>query len=80
MKDGLLAQLNAAYEFFKRSTGNLTEEDSAFAPAAGVFTAAGQVAHAAPRPSIGSWTERSTRKASTWTSPRTPNKHVPSPH
>ena len=47
MKDGLLAQLNSAYEFFKRSTGNLTEEDSAYAPAEGVFTAAGQVAHAA---------------------------------
>ena len=47
MKDGLLAQLNSAYEFFERSTRNLTEEDSAYAPAEGVFTAAGQVAHAA---------------------------------
>ncbi len=47
MRDALLGQLNAAYEFFERSTRSLTEADSSFAPAEGVFTAAAQVAHAA---------------------------------
>lgn len=47
MKEQLLAQLGADQEFFNRSTGALTEEDSAFAPAEGMFTAAQQVAHAA---------------------------------
>ena len=47
MKNALIGQLNAAYEFFDRSTRSLTEDDSGFAPAEGVFTAANQVAHAA---------------------------------
>jgi uncharacterized damage-inducible protein DinB len=47
MKQQLLGQLNAAAEYFDRSTGSLTEEDSAYAPAEGVFTTAQQVAHAA---------------------------------
>ena len=47
MKTQLISQLNAAYEYFERSTRSLTEEDSGFAPADGVFTAANQVAHVA---------------------------------
>ena len=47
MKQQLLGQLNAAAEYFDRSTGSLTEEDSAYSPAEGVFTTAQQVAHAA---------------------------------
>ena len=47
MTEALLAQLDLAQEFFDRSTGSLTEEDSAFAPADGLFTVAQQVAHAA---------------------------------
>ncbi|HAK57224.1 MAG: DinB family protein [Vicinamibacterales bacterium] len=47
MKEQLLGQLNAAIEFFDRSTRALDEADSSFAPAEGVFTAAQQVAHAA---------------------------------
>ena len=47
MKPALLAQLDNANEYFTRSTGTLTENDSAFAPADGVFPAANQVAHAA---------------------------------
>ncbi|MGE3845156.1 MAG: DinB family protein [Vicinamibacterales bacterium] len=42
-----LAELNSAQEFFNRSTRNLQEEHSGFAPAAGMMTAAQQVAHAA---------------------------------
>ncbi|MDA1092320.1 MAG: DinB family protein [Acidobacteria bacterium] len=37
----------AALEYFNRSTSALTEEDSDFSPADGMFTAAQQVAHAA---------------------------------
>jgi len=47
MKQQLEAELNSAIEWFNRSTGALTEEDSSFAPAEGVFTTAQQVAHAA---------------------------------
>jgi uncharacterized damage-inducible protein DinB len=47
MKEQLLGQLNAAIEFFDRSTRSLDEADSSFAPAEGVFTAAQQVAHTA---------------------------------
>ena len=47
MKDRLLAELNATIEYFDRSTRSLTEEDSGFSPAEGVFTTAQQVAHAA---------------------------------
>lgn len=47
MKEQLRAELDAAFEFFTRSTSSLTEEDSGYAPVDGVFTAAQQVAHAA---------------------------------
>ena len=47
MKQELLGQLNSTLQFFERSTRNLSEEDSAFSPGEGVFTAAQQVAHAA---------------------------------
>ena len=47
MKETLLAQLDLAQEYFDRSTGSLTEEDSAFAPAEGLLTVAQHVAHAA---------------------------------
>lgn len=42
-----LAELRSAHEFFIRSTRNLTEAHSTFAPADGMMTAAQQVAHAA---------------------------------
>ncbi len=42
-----VAELDAAHEFFNRSTRNLTEEHSALAPAPGMRTSAQQVAHAA---------------------------------
>ena len=47
MKEQLLADLNAAAEFFERSTRSLTEDDSTYTPAEGIFTTAQQVAHAA---------------------------------
>jgi uncharacterized damage-inducible protein DinB len=47
MKQQLQTELAAALEYFNRSTSALTEEDSGFSPAEGVFTAAQQVAHAA---------------------------------
>jgi uncharacterized damage-inducible protein DinB len=42
-----IAELNAAEEYFNRSTRNLTEEHSAITPAPGMMTAAQQMAHAA---------------------------------
>jgi len=42
-----LAELRAAHDYFDRSTRNLTEAQSTFAPADGVMTAAQQVAHVA---------------------------------
>ena len=42
-----VAQLDAAHEYFNRSTRNLTEAHSTFMPAEGMMTAAQQVAHAA---------------------------------
>ena len=42
-----LAELNAAQEHFNRSTRNLTEAQSTVTPAAGMMSAAQQVAHAA---------------------------------
>ena len=45
MKEQLLGEVNAMYEFFERSTRELSEDDSSFAPVDGVFTTAGQVAH-----------------------------------
>ena len=40
MKERSLAELNAALEFFNRSTGSLTEDDSTYTPVDGVFTTA----------------------------------------
>lgn len=42
-----LVELNAAHEFFTRSTRNLVEAQSTFAPVPGMMTTAQQVAHAA---------------------------------
>ncbi len=42
-----IGELSATQEFFDRSTRNLTEEHSTFAPADGMMTVAQQVAHAA---------------------------------
>jgi uncharacterized damage-inducible protein DinB len=42
-----LTELQAAHEYFNRSTRNLTEVHSTFAPADGMMTAAQQVAHVA---------------------------------
>ena len=47
MNEQLLAELNAAAEFFERSTRNLTEDDSTYVPVDGIFTAAQQIGHAA---------------------------------
>jgi len=47
IKESLHGQLAALKEYFDRSTRVLTEEDSTFAPAPGMLTAAQQVAHAA---------------------------------
>ena len=47
LKDGLHQQLSSAREFFNRSTRNLVEADSSFAPQPELFTVAQQVAHAA---------------------------------
>ena len=41
------AELKAVHEYFNRSTRNLTEEHSTFAPAEEMMTAAQQVAHVA---------------------------------
>ncbi len=43
----LIAELDSAKEYFDRSTRVLTEDDSSFAPADGMLTAAQQVAHVA---------------------------------
>jgi uncharacterized damage-inducible protein DinB len=42
-----LTELQTAHEYFNRSTRNLTEAQSTFAPAEGTMTAAQQVAHVA---------------------------------
>ncbi len=42
-----VGELAATREFFNRSTANLTEAHSSFAPAVGMMTAAQQIAHAA---------------------------------
>lgn len=47
IKPGLHGRLISMEEFFNRSTQVLTEEDSTFAPAAGMFTTAQHVAHTA---------------------------------
>lgn len=46
-KSVMSGELNAMKEFFDRSTRALTEEDSSFVPAEGMWTAAQQVAHVA---------------------------------
>ena len=43
----LLEELRTSQEFFERSTRCLTEEDSGFRPADGMYTVAQQVSHAA---------------------------------
>ncbi|MCP4654445.1 MAG: DinB family protein [bacterium] len=43
----LVVQLKSAREYFERSTRCLVEEDSEFAPAEGMMTAAQQIAHVA---------------------------------
>lgn len=45
--DMLVADLRSTKEYFDRSTRCLTEEDSSFAPIAGTWTVAQQVAHVA---------------------------------
>jgi uncharacterized damage-inducible protein DinB len=45
--DMLIQQLRETQRYFDRSTGSLQEEDSAFTPAPGLWTAAQQVAHVA---------------------------------
>ena len=47
LSQSAIGQLKAAQEYFNRSTRNLREEDSTFAPADGMMTAAQQIAHAA---------------------------------
>lgn len=51
MHDNLITRLSRdlaeTQEYFNRSTRSLSEEDSSFAPAEGMFTAAQQVAHTA---------------------------------
>ncbi len=47
MAEQALMQLQTVHEFFNRSTRNLTEEHSTFAPAEGMMTTAQQVAHVA---------------------------------
>lgn len=47
MKDAYRGEVAALQEYFNRSTKTLDEADSGFAPAEGMFTAAGQVAHVA---------------------------------
>lgn len=46
-KSVMSGELSAVKEYFDRSTRALTEEDSGFAPAEGMWTAAQQVAHVA---------------------------------
>jgi uncharacterized damage-inducible protein DinB len=47
IKPGLHQRLRGMEEFFNRSTQVLTEADSSFSPAAGMFTTAQHVAHTA---------------------------------
>ena len=47
MKQTLLGEIASTKEFLDRSSRVLTEEDSNFAPKEGMFTVAGQMAHAA---------------------------------
>lgn len=42
-----LVEIDAAHEYFNRSTRNLTEAEASLTPAPGMMTAAQQVAHAA---------------------------------
>lgn len=47
LKQGLFEQVASVNEFFNRSTRNLEESDSNYAPQPGLFTVAQHVAHAA---------------------------------
>jgi len=47
VKQLMKGELSATHEFFNRSTRELAEPDSGFAPKEGMFTAAGQIAHVA---------------------------------
>lgn len=47
VKETIRIELSTAHEFFNRSTRELSEADSNFAPKEGMFTAAGQIAHVA---------------------------------
>ena len=47
VKQVIKGELAAAHEYFNRSTRALTEAESGFAPAEGMFTAAAQIAHVA---------------------------------
>ncbi len=47
VKQVLKGELSSAHEFFNRSTRELTEADSGYAPKEGMFTVVGQVAHVA---------------------------------
>ena len=47
MKPMLLGEIASSKEFMERSSRVLTEEDSNFAPKEGMFSVAGQMAHAA---------------------------------
>ncbi len=47
MKEAFKSQLQASHEFFERSSRALTEDDSHFVPADGMFSVAQQVAHVA---------------------------------
>lgn len=45
--EALIAELRSTQEFFNRSTRNLTEADSSFVPAEGMWTVAQQIGHVA---------------------------------
>jgi uncharacterized damage-inducible protein DinB len=47
IKQSLREQITAVHEFFNRSTRELAEADSAYAPKDGMFTTAAQIAHVA---------------------------------
>jgi uncharacterized damage-inducible protein DinB len=47
VKQMIKGELAATHEFFNRSTRELAEADSNYAPKEGMFTAAGQIAHVA---------------------------------
>lgn len=46
-KEAIIAELRGSQEYFNRSTRTLTEADSSFAPAEGMWTVAQQIGHVA---------------------------------